>query len=796
MSHIKYEDASSKDEVVCQEEFSLAEANTNTAEAESSAAAPIKSEIHTEAEHLQDTTEVVSLKTAGMANRYFEPPAFVDEKRSYSQYKEDLRMWSRITSIAKKDQAETAVYALRDHPSCIKEKITVNIGEKIQSAEDGIDTLITFLDTIYKEDEMAEAWTRYKNFQKVVRTGDIQVNYFIADFEKEYMLAKTAGCDYSDTLLAFRLLEATKLNEMDEKFVLTGVDFSAAKTKKDLFAQMKASLKKFQGRTIVSLGDDKTKFDPALVANIAESLIAQGWKQPIPRARKRSNTDPGPAERKPHSTYKGKKNPLGFDRKPLKCFTCGSEYHMKDKCKENKKSDPNNDKNDSSRKIDMGLLAASLQSGNVQEFMKSISSEFEHVMVADTKEHLCLMVVEAGVRGVIDSACSKTVAGIMFIQRYIQKLPRNMKDFVKKGCSSKTIYQFGGGERRNSLMKLPLPCWIGNMELCIETEVVDADIPLLIGANSLEKSEAVIDFGNMKAKFFKTEVTLMKVGSGHFCISLIPKDLNKNEIITQVEETMCSEEIVLHAIASSEELSYKQLQKLHHICGHTTADKLLNLIEKAGKLKDDTKAHLDKIKETCKSCRTNGSLPPRPKFSLPRAECFNKIVTIDLKEYSKSDSKRRYICYLIDMYSRFVAAKFIHNKLPARIIETVMEKWIGVGYGLMKFIHSDIGGELSNKEMQDVASNLNVKLTTTASYSPHQNGINERNHATVDFMLKKMMDSDSTLTPENALFWALNAKNSNGELPWIYSISTCLRSKSGITFYNTLWTTWIRRCVY
>ena len=72
------------------------------------------------------------------------------------------------------------------------------------------------------------------------------MNHFIADFEKEYVLAKTAGCEYSDTLLAFRLLEATKLNEMDEKFVLTGVDFTSAKTKKDLFAQMKASLKKFQ----------------------------------------------------------------------------------------------------------------------------------------------------------------------------------------------------------------------------------------------------------------------------------------------------------------------------------------------------------------------------------------------------------------------------------------------------------------------------------------------------------------------------------------------------------------------
>ena len=43
----------------------------------------------------------------------------------------------------------------------------------------------------------------------------------------------------------------------------------------------------------------------------------------------------------------------------------------------------------------------------------------------------------------------------------------------------------------------------------------------------------------------------------------------------------------------------------------------------------------------------------------------------------------------------------------------------------MEFLHSDIGGEFSNDELRDVAANLNIKLTTTAAYSPHQNGINE-----------------------------------------------------------------------
>ena len=79
---------------------------------------------------------------------------------------------------------------------------------------------------------------------------------------------------------------------------------------------------------------------------------------------------------------------------------------------------------------------------------------------------------------------------------------------------------------------------------------------------------------------------------------------------------------------------------------------------------------------------------------------------------------------------------------------------------VMEGLHSDFGGEMSNDIIRDVASNLGIKITTTSSYSPHQNGINERNHATIDLMIARMLASDKTLQPESALAWSLNAKNS------------------------------------
>jgi hypothetical protein len=122
---------------------------------------------------------------------------------------------------------------------------------------------------------------------------------------------------------------------MDEKFVLTGIDYDEARSKKNLVEQFKSSLKKFQGRKTVS-GEEKVRFDPALVSSVAQVLLSEGWKKPPPntKTRRRSNTDPGPPPPDVQkSKQKGKKNPLSKkDQSQLVCFKCKSEYHFIDVC--------------------------------------------------------------------------------------------------------------------------------------------------------------------------------------------------------------------------------------------------------------------------------------------------------------------------------------------------------------------------------------------------------------------------------------------------------------------------------
>ena len=124
-----------------------------------------------------------------MATSKAEPPRFMEDASGYPAYKRKLGQWSRVTKVAKAKQAEYIVYHLEDHPSGIQEKVDAAIGPEIIDQEDGMTKLIAFLDTIYAEDEMSEAWNKYKDFIRLKRDPDQRVNEFVAEFDKKHKRA-------------------------------------------------------------------------------------------------------------------------------------------------------------------------------------------------------------------------------------------------------------------------------------------------------------------------------------------------------------------------------------------------------------------------------------------------------------------------------------------------------------------------------------------------------------------------------------------------------------------------------
>ena len=119
--------------------------------------------------------------------------------------------------------------------------------------------------------------------------------------------------------------------------------------------------------------------------------------------------------------------------------------------------------------------------------------ECNKALVSYNEEKFCMLVEEAGSKGVLDSGCSKSVAGTRWVGTYTSAVSPDFSKSVKLNRSSE-VYQFGGGEKSKSKGSVSLPTLIGDNRVFITMDVVDAAIPLLIGTNSMKAGKANLNF--------------------------------------------------------------------------------------------------------------------------------------------------------------------------------------------------------------------------------------------------------------------------------------------------------------
>ena len=115
---------------------------------------------------------------------------------------------------------------------------------------------------------------------------------------------------------------------------------------------------------------------------------------------------------------------------------------------------------------------------------------------------------------------------------------------------SERVYKFGGGEWRPSKGVISLPCNLGGV-----LDVIDADLPLLIGNSTLKKGFAVIHCHQNKLGLLGKELDLMETNSGHYSLQVRPP---KGKCSASRGDTVCL------AMSNMEELNEKEVFKLHH----------------------------------------------------------------------------------------------------------------------------------------------------------------------------------------------------------------------------------------
>lgn len=659
-----------------------------------------------------------------MATR-IDPPSL--RSKPYELYRQELLAWREVTELRKEKQGVAIALSLPENDKTqIRETVFEQISIEDLKMENGLDTLITFLDEHLKKDDLADSLEKFEEFEDFQRINGMSTTEYIASFDTRYRKIEKLKMSLPSEILAFKLLRKANISKEEKLLVLTGMDYS---NKVTLYEEAKKSLKKFkadfaEGSSSPGSGSG-IKLEPSFLADNEEALLAAGYVKQNRggKAGKSGRGGFGRGRQADHGQLR-KMNPLGPDGKTLTCRCCGSYRHFIAECPHSWET---------------------ASKGSIQKRLAKVNiAEDENVVLFTgyNKGDIAQLGIDAQNCAVLDSACSSTVCGENWLQNYISSLNQIDKERIKQTVGTRT-FKFGGGERLRSKGEFKLPAVIAGKEVFIRTDVVDSDIPLLLSRRAMKTAGVKMDLESDTAMIFGKDVALNLTTSGHYCIP-----------IDRAEKILAEEVFSVKLGEMKSQERYNTLLKLHRQFAHPPLKKLKALMQDAGQWEEDFQGMLEDIGKTCNLCKRYMKTPPRPAVGLPMASRFNEKVAMDLKQLNG-----QWILHIIDMWSRYTVSIFITRKRSSDVINALMQGWIAV-FGVMEAILTDNGGEFSSDEMREVMSILNVRVITTAAESPFQNGLCERVHAVTDTMLLKLKEENGKMDKQTLLCWANMARNS------------------------------------
>ena len=373
----------------------------------------------------------------------------------------------------------------------------------ILKKEDGLDKLIKFLDTHLKKDELTDSIEKFEEFEDFQRMEGQSVSEYIALFEFKYRKIEKFNMKLPSEILAFKLIRRANISRVEKMLVLTGMNFD---DKDSLFEDAKRSLKKFVGDiTGRSVRKSGVKFQTESSEKKEEVLITTGCE--TFRRERTSNLgtfgpDQGFVNHSGVAKIRRKKNPMGANGRPLTCKACGSYRHFVAHCPDSWENIARENREEINSKSNIFS-----------------DDESEVLFTSQNQEDSVFFSGNSCGYAVLDSACSSTVCGEKWLRSYFETLDESDKDKVKQSFSQNN-FKFGGGRQLKSQGVYFIPAMIAGKEVTIQTDVIAADIPLLLSRKSMKTAGVKIDLTNDTANIFGKSVMLNTTSSGHYCVPI------------------------------------------------------------------------------------------------------------------------------------------------------------------------------------------------------------------------------------------------------------------------------------
>ena len=724
-----------------------------------------------------------------------------------------------------------AMNALPDHgANNIKQRYFDENTIEEMNCVTGINLFWSFLDDIYEKDPLMEMCSRLKDLIHYKRGNDTNIKDYISEFDARYQRAIAKKVPkLPGELLMWLLLEGSGIAESEKRLVMVEVDLGDTA---NIFKNTKNSMKKlFSGLLSGESEQPRVITDTFYAGGFRGGAANRGFRgrggpypnrgrgqgfrggygnNPRPQGRGGYSAPrypaPGTASGGGQSPFpqQNNKNPP-LNGQPRFCHSCGSESHFMAACPEklgwpafyagmcqgqHMGGDQNYDQYghgqeeqwedqggqwqdqggyyeehqgqdhyplynqvDTSERQEESLIgaAAALHLSDDRRDNKTYYTQYTNFATISKPDP---SIREAMDLIHLDTACVKTCCGKQWADLNLDRMSEEAKKLVRFLPSSAVI-RFGEGEPQESMGTLILPISIAGQNLFLHTEVIQTNIPCLLSNAAMEHVGMIINLKDQKVTFKEETVPIFKVKSGHSCIRFGNFDMREKD-----------EYYAMVTVDETKRYDYQTLKKIHDNLGHPSQGVMERMMTAAGKMEKEEKDLVKKLYEKCATCLIHRKSKSRPKVCPPLAHNFNDVVSMDLKIDHVHNTIR---LYLVDMFTKYMAGYLIKNKNPESIIKPFLESWILTRFGAPRAILSDCGGEFVNSKMKSLCESFNIKMFTTAGYSAHQNGINERHHATCDEIVKRMMASGQYKTVKEAMGPAVFAKNirvtSNGFSP-------------------------------
>jgi hypothetical protein len=241
-------------------------------------------------------------------------------------------------------------------------------------------------------------------------------------------------------------------------------------------------------------------------------------------------------------------------------------------------------------------------------------------------------------------------------------------------------------------------------------DVVEPDIPLLIGLDTLDKHGL---------QFLSVSNKLQSVKAG-WVLPVVRKRGHAYIIWSNEFATM---------------FSRPQLERLHRHFVHPSASKLHALLRRAypDELSADALKILQEISHACHTCQTFARKPITFQVRFPDEVAFNQKVLLDLFWIDK-----RPALSVVDSGTNFRAARFLAAENISTVWNTFLEAWSLMYVGMPGSMLTDTGSVFLSAEWKHACELGKVSLRHTGTESHNSLGAGEQIHSRIRTIYNKI----------------------------------------------------------